>query len=361
MNSAIDNATLGRDLNHLEDLILFYGKAGAIAAADIIDDLTNTTDHDITIKWDGKVALYYGRDDNGVFGMGTIGNWRKGWVTTATDMRDYIKTAGKGEEWRESMGDDLFQTFDYLKASVPKDFRGFVKGDMIYSPILSPKTITANHVQFSPSQVTYGVKLCSPIANRVITTDVGIALHNYYKHWGVDVHTPVNDDTVARLNRGSVFAIGQTFTPRAPSLDRGLTDGLRTTANQIGACADQAIAKRRGLSDVSQILYRFNNQTMRSGGDEINSEALMKWLDTSKVTTTKQGRIKSFHDTSPTKFAAVFELFNQTRVIKQQMIEQLDNMDAPIQAWTQGQRGGEGYVSSRNKIKMVLRTRWRPM
>ena len=38
----------------------------------------------------------------------------------------------------------------------------------------------------------------------------------------------------------------------------------------------------------------------------------------------------------------------------------LERADADVKATTGGERGGEGYVAQKSKIKLVPRTRWQP-
>ena len=53
MTHISDMPKMGRTLNHLEDLVFFYGSAGIAEIEHILTDLS-----DLSIKWDGKVALY---------------------------------------------------------------------------------------------------------------------------------------------------------------------------------------------------------------------------------------------------------------------------------------------------------------
>ena len=45
---------------------------------------------------------------------------------------------------------------------------------------------------------------------------------------------------------------------------------------------------------------------------------------------------------------------------KNNIIDQLDNAGADVTASTDGEKGGEGYVATRDKIKLVPRHRWKP-
>ena len=46
----------GRDINHLEDLVVFYGSKGGKKAIDVLKSL-ETSPESVTIKWDGRPAV----------------------------------------------------------------------------------------------------------------------------------------------------------------------------------------------------------------------------------------------------------------------------------------------------------------
>jgi hypothetical protein len=46
--------------------------------------------------------------------------------------------------------------------------------------------------------------------------------------------------------------------------------------------------------------------------------------------------------------------------MKNNIIDQLDNAGADVTATIGDQRGGEGYVATRDKIKLVPRHKWTP-
>lgn len=351
---------MGRDLNHIEDLVFFYGTDGAMEAVDILHDLTNDDEHDISIKWDGKVALFYGRDADGVFGMGTKGNWHKNSPATSPgEMHDWIMNSGKGEDFRPPMAKDLQTIFPYLEESVPVSFKGYVMGDLIFSPTLSPKQSTSEGIQFTPNQVTYTVNPNSEVGQAVKNAVCGIALHVRFDEWNGSNSAPVSSDTVQQLRTSDVLTMGQTYAPTAPRLDDGAINQLEALARKNGPLADAVIERRPGLSDVSNILYTAMNQTIRGGGDSMDTEKFFKWLETSKVSANKQAKLRAMHEENPRAFPALFELYNAVQSTKDNIIDQLDAGETDIKSTTNGERGGEGYVSLKHKVKFVPRTKWR--
>lgn len=112
---------------------------------------------------------------------------------------------------------------------------------------------------------------------------------------------------------------------------------------------------------MPNIIYTFVNQTARAGQlDKINTTGFIDWLLTSKVSANKQERIKTINTQSNKMFPALFELTNAVMEAKNEVIAQLDKQDGDITARTGDQPGGEGYVSLKNKVKLIPRHRWTP-
>lgn len=57
-------AKVGREYQHLEDLVFAEGSAGALRAASILQRLGQDS-NDVAIKWDGNPTIYWGRDADG--------------------------------------------------------------------------------------------------------------------------------------------------------------------------------------------------------------------------------------------------------------------------------------------------------
>lgn len=352
---------MGRDLNHLEDYVLFYGGEGAQDAIEILTDLTQSDSHDLSVKWDGKVALFYGRDADGEFVMGTKGNWAKNTPLRSPEQaHEYITQGGKGEDWRQVMGKDFLEIFPLLEASVPVNFRGFVTGDVIYSPNMAPKQNTKNGIEFTSNQVTYIADPRSEIGKRIAQTKVGIALHIRFSEWGGGDKAVINEETVKQLNSSDVLAMGQTYSPHKPQLDDSVLDGIKSMAQRYGKLIDDLIAPKPGLSDIPNMLYTYNTHSVREGNDA-DTEGFFNWVVSSgKVSAGKQAKLAALNEQNPKAFPALFELFNAVQDAKDNIITQLDNAPSDIRAVTSGQSGGEGYVSLRNKVKLVPRKIWRP-
>lgn len=352
--------TKGREFNHLEDLVFFYGLEGAKSVVRILQDW-ETSQNDLTVKWDGKLSVYYGRNSKGYFVLGTIANWRKNTPCySGLQIKEHILNTGNGEEWRIKMADDLEQTFAYLEAATPKDFRQFVKGDLLFSPIMAPVKETTDGLQFTPAQVTYTTNRSSDIGKQIEHANVGIALHTVYDGWGHALGLPITDETVSTLNSGDVVALGQTYVPTSPKIHPHLITRIQMEIDRRGDLIDVVVGKRKGLSDMANILYTFINHTSRTTIiHDISRDEFFKWLYTSKVSANKQIKIKLIDEEEPKAFFVFFNLMHMIMDAKNITIYQLNSADTDIKANIGLYNGGEGYMSLKHKVKLVPRHEWR--
>jgi hypothetical protein len=352
----------GREYNHLEDLVLFGGAAGMVQAADIIQQIASG-DIDLSIKWDGKLAVYYGRDETGRFGLSTIGGWRQNDPSISpAHIKHRIETSGPGEDWRKPMAQSLAAVFPLLDASVPADFRGYVKGDVLFAPRMIQKSNTQTGIHFTPNQVTYAVDSASSIGKRVAQADVGLALHTYFDVWGSEISDNIiADSMVQSLNTNKVMALGQTYVSKTPAVDTLTIRQIRMFACDHSGAIDSIVAGRKGLADMYNILYTYVNQLAKKGKvNSISTLSLLNWLPSSKVSQGKQARIRDMAQHESSAMDAVFQAVRLVMNAKNNIIWQLDAAETDVNATTNGIAGGEGYVSFASKIKLVPRHNWIP-
>lgn len=113
-------AKVGREYQHLEDLVFVDGSAGAMEAANILEKLGSDSG-DVAIKWDGNPTIYWGREADGQFVLVGKNGWGRNMSTNSKSLGDFIKNSGKGEEWRQKFGNDMAAIFDTMEAATPTD------------------------------------------------------------------------------------------------------------------------------------------------------------------------------------------------------------------------------------------------
>lgn len=353
----LTEAKVGREYQHLEDLVFVDGSAGALEAADILNKLGSDTG-DVAIKWDGYPTMYWGRDETGTFVLVGKNGWMKGAKSTsAEDLKNFITSTGKGEEWRERFANEMAGIFDIMKRSTPQDFRGYIYGDILYHPG-KPFEKNENGLQFTPNLVTYTVDPNSELGKRIGASKVGVVVHTKYENFGDKSGTPI--DNVKELNSGEAVVLGQTYVTHQPSVDTKEVDGIRAYAKKHANAIDSFLEPRPGLSDMKNIIYTYVNQTSKAGNLPNIEKNFFNWLSTSKVSANKQAKIKAMNDENPNALPAIFSLVKQIMTAKDHIISQLDDAPADVKQSTKGEKGGEGYVALGSKTKLVPRQRWTP-
>jgi hypothetical protein len=357
--SLTEAAKVGREYQHLEDLVFVDGSAGAQKAADILDKLGSDSS-DVAIKWDGNPTIYWGREPDGTFVLVGKNGWGRNKSTSAEDLSSFIKTSGKGVEgdpWREPFGNNMAQVFELMKAATPMDFRGYVYGDLLYMPGKEFQS-TNGSVEFEPNLVKYTVDTKSQLGQRIANSKAGVVVHTKFDEFGGTNSSPISD--VKELNSNDVVVLGQTYTTHQPKVNTSEVNSIRATAKQNAQIIDTFLAPVAGLSDMKNIIYTYVNHMTRTQQLKNIEKGFFDWLSKSKVSPNKQAKIKQMNDASPKALPAVFGLVKQIMTAKDHIIDQLDNADADVKATTKGEKGGEGYVALGSKTKLVPRTRWQP-
>jgi len=351
---ATQSNRVGREYQHLEDLVFVYGSQGARAAVNILEQLA-VDSTDVAVKWDGNPTVYWGRDQSGTFVMTGKNGWGKNKSTSADQLAEFIMTSGRGEDWRASFAESMASIFPILKDATPKDFRGYLYGDLLWHPA-KPCVQNESKIQFTPNKVTYIAESTSALGNRVKNNQVGIAAHQLYENFGDVKGRPAYD--VEFANAGSVTVFGQTPVLESLSVNSDNTARIVSLIEQHAESIDSFLEPRKGLSDIRNIVYTYVNQTVKANQLSQLTTGFFDWLATSKVSENKRKRIADLNEDN-----VVYHLLNivsEVMQIKNTLIEQLDISRTDLVEQTGDAPGGEGYVLLTDKIKLVPRHRWTP-
>lgn len=349
-------AKVGREYQHLEDLVFVKGSKGAMEAADVLEKLGSDSG-DVAIKWDGYPTMYWGRESDGQFVLVGKNGWGRNKSYSSDDLKRFINNTGKGEEWRERFANEMATIFDIMKSATPPNFRGYVYGDLLYHPG-KPVQSSDGEVQFTPNKVTYTVDTRSPLGGRIARSKVGVVVHTKYDEFGGKSGTPIKD--VGELNSNDVVVLGQTYVTHQPSVDTKEVDKIRKRAQTSASAIDSFLAGTKGLSNPAGIIYNYVNQMSRAQKLSEIETGFFDWLKQSKVSQGQQATLARMNEENPKALPAIFGLVKQIMSAKDHIIDQLDNADADVKATTGGEKGGEGYVALGSKTKLVPRTRWQP-
>jgi len=183
-----------KGIEHLEDYVFRQGTAGVDRALAIADSFYKQPKQG-SVKWDGKPAVVFGRKpETGEFvltddaGFGAVGY--DGLFTSTDAVADHMaqrdaNAAAKGNQaTRVQTLLPVYQSiWPYLEAATPENFRGYVKGDLLYSPE-KPWEINAGLVEFKPNTVEYRIPVASKLGKDIAGSQVGVAVHTMYEDAG---------------------------------------------------------------------------------------------------------------------------------------------------------------------------------
>lgn len=346
---------VGREFNHLEDLV-FTEADGAQRAIKVLKDLASP-EKKISIKWDGNPTVYWGRDEDGTFRMVGKNNWgrEEGKSSSPEELKQFINSRGKGEEWRAKFAGDMASMWPIFEAATPADFRGYVYGDILFHPG-KPYEGADGKISFTPNQTTYSVKGNSGEGRKLARAKVAVAAHQLYGYFGDKSGKPFTDPDIFSGNP-ELAVYGQTYVSHQPAVNADNLGKIESLAKNQSAI-NKFLTPVPGMGYLQTEIYTFvNNQAKAKALDKINSESFMNFVSKNA---TKAAKIKAHSDSHPGVLDNLFELVREIMAAKNEVIAELDAAEGDITATTGGKPGGEGYVSGDDSVKLVPRDRWTP-
>lgn len=327
---------------HPEDAILLGSQAAAAQIAGLKAVIANP--NNLTIKWDGKPALIFGRDTDGrlavmdkyMFDAGvlakSIDDWKK---------YDANKPTGK-------MRGEVYNALEIIWPGLDAATQGsgFYWGDLLYAGQLQPKQ---GKYTFQPNLVEYRIPVNSNLGKQIANTSGGIVVHQYFPQLG---GKPVQWNGKGLVNVPGGVAIitptaGNRFTLKTPVQQERAADAA---LKKYGAAVDELLASIP-QSTRDRIKTYFNKFITRQ-----TTEPLHTWLaaNVSKV----QYNALAGDDHSGKLFAqtpsgeivespayeGLKAIWNSIFAFKQNLAKQLAPQVQGIEEYINGQPAGEGFV-----------------
>jgi hypothetical protein len=360
----------GARIDHAEDIIFWEGSKGAIRALESLKQMEQGGHTNVTVKWDGSPALVFGRNEAGEFILtDKSGFVKKGGVERATSGDDLANNllnrsggANKEDPTRIAFATNMKDIFDEYERATPKDFRGYLMGDLLYYN--TPKVIDGKYT-FTPNIVTYKVDVDSDLGKRISQSKTGIVVHRLLDEQGNQ--SPVPQDLQMLGNEVMIFPSVTVSKPA--EIDDEDINQLKAVVAQhaqgIDKMLDVNTLTQMQMKDLPQIFYTYLNGKVDSGLANIGADFL-QWIKTSKVSAKKQQKIAEYVGQNKQAFDAMWKVVSGIMTIKDKVINQFDSHDADVKSEIGDHgpvsqdahaAGGEGYVLAHPKgdIKLVPR------
>jgi len=355
----------GARIQHAEDLIFWEGSAGAVRALESLKKLETGGHKNVTIKWDGSPAVIFGRDEEGNFILtdksGFTAKGYDGKSKSAEELEDMFLNRSGGKN-RENPGyvkfaGNMKNIFDKFERATDENFRGYFKGDLLY--FTTPPEQDGRYV-FKPNVVQYAVDKNSDIGKRIGASTTGIVVHRFVDEIGNErALKPGEIDSI--VNGPEVLVVPSVTAQRPPEVDDSSLKQLRQLINKNAKAMDTLLnaeqLKAGQLTDLPTIFYTYLNSKVDTGINNL-AQDFAGWLASSKVSEAKKRKVIEWINKNVSGFNALWQVVDGImRVKDDDIIGQLDQHGADIEASINGQAGGEGYVLAHPEgdIKLVPR------
>lgn len=334
-------STEGPRIPHPEDSI-FDGSAEAKKYLNALKEVaSNPTE--VSIKWDGGIALFFGRMEDGRFFITDKYMPAKGVYPTSPEQ--WVEYDQKRGANRADLYEKINGIWKGLERSVGNTV-GTFKGDLMHYGVLQP--IDGNFV-FRPTTVEYRFPVDSQLG-KIMQGKVGvIVVHQYNgQPWdGKSGLANVSNVAILGPKAGLSFAISS---PSSLIID---ADKLVSAA---GAQVDDFLA---GLSSTAKnaIKTYFNKRITKQTNQDIKQWLVQnvskKQYDFLIGTDATQGYLVE----KKPAFDQLIHVWNALYKLKANLVGQLEQQIKGFQQYVNGRPGGEGFVfpSSIGLVKLVDR------
>lgn len=333
---------------HIEDLVFDRGTRGVREAINIMQAAADDTRRTTTVKWDGKPAIIWGRDESGQFVLtDKSGFGAKGYAGRATSMSQLAGIMqARGGDRGDLIG--VYQKlWPLLQAATPENFRGYVQGDLLYTE--TPPEVSGNY-EFQPNFVEYRIPAASVLGQAIGASQVGIAAHTKYS---------TADATPAALrNTGLTTVPGLLIVEptvkdiKNVTLNKSLMDQLRRVIGTHGADIDglfnPAELRTAQLTDLPALCKRYINSRITTDYDNLLPD-FGAWLQ-SNTTPRKYNNIVEYLQSPRSNMSgisAAFTAFLLMHDIKMSMLAQLDRQQPGQEGWVLATDAGRAKLVNR--------------
>lgn len=344
-------------IQHVEDFAIWHGAKGVAKSIETLKNLEKSPEN-VTVKWDGSPAVIFGRNENGEFvltdksGFGAKGY--DGKVTSKEEMSSMFLRRGKEapDANRKAFVKKMSNIWDIYEAATPENFRGYVHGDLLY---FTKPGVEDNHFVFTPNIVTYRVKGNSDIGKQISNSQSGVVLHAK-----IELDGSKSKVDASELNSGNLLIMPPVTLTKGPQVQADYLDKVASIAKQssqkIDMLLDDEFLKSNKLSSFKTALYTYvNNMTKARKLDNLVGD-WSSWLASAKMSEQMKERMQNHVSNNTDGMKALFTIIMGIMSVKNNIIAQLDASEADVEAYTDGQRGGEGYVIGQGDSKLVNRS-----
>jgi hypothetical protein len=349
-----------KGIEHLEDYVFRSGSAGVDRALQIADSFYADPKTG-SVKWDGKPAVVFGRKpDTGEFVLTDDAGFTANRLFTstrevATDMaRRDANAAAKGN--KADRIQTLLPTYEtiwpYLEAATPENFRGYVKGDLLYT---ATPEVEAGNLIFQPNTVAYRIPVASDLGKRIANSEIGVAVHTMY----ADADAAKQPLSRVKFNPVEGLLLIEPIYAQAVPKNNDIAKKIRTLLQQNRAAIDTLFnpmeLRAMKITDLAKLAIDYINKRVDprhaayTGDFRDLVPGFLAWLQQTQ-TPQKVNNIAQYLR-SPTSneqgLAAAFLLFELLHDLKLDLLGKLDAQVPGNEGWVFATPVGYGKAVNR--------------
>jgi hypothetical protein len=378
-----------KGIEHLEDYVFREGTAGVNKALAIVAAF-NKDSKTASVKWDGKPAVVFGRkpetgefvltDDSGFGAVGYDGLFTSTRaIANNLSQRDANATAKGNLANRVQTLLPTYQTvWPLLEEATPENFRGYVKGDLMYwgktdqpLPPTEQEIVSgvvyqsAGLLVFKPNTVAYRIPVKSTLGQSILNSEVGVAIHTMYEDVGAEKQplkgVKFNDVPGLFLILPIYAKPVATENPYVAMIKKV----LKATGPAINVLFNPAELRAMKITDFAKLAVDYINRRVDPNDRAYTGDfsdlvpGFEAWLQSTQ-TAQKYSNIQQYLD-SPTSnrgaLQAAFVLFELLHDLKLDLLGKLDQQVPGNEGWVFATPAGYGKAvnrfdfSARNKAR----------
>jgi len=378
-----------KGIEHLEDYVFREGTAGVNKALAIVAAFQQNS-KTASVKWDGKPAVVFGRKpDTGEFvltddsGFGAVGY--DGLFTSTRAIANNLSQRDANAAAKGNLANRVqtllptYQTvWPLLEAATPENFRGYVKGDLMYwgstnQPLpateqeIVPGVVyqSAGLLVFRPNTVTYRIPVDSKLGQSILNSEVGVAVHTMYEDAGAEKQplsgVRFNDVPGLFLILPIYAKPVETKNPYVAKIKKV----LQAAGPAINVLFNPAELRAMKITDFAKLAVDYINRRVDPNDRAYTGDfsdlvpGFEAWLQSTQ-TAQKYSNIQQYLD-SPTSnrsaLQAAFVLFELLHDLKLDLLGKLDQQVPGNEGWVFATPAGYGKAvnrfdfSARNKAR----------
>lgn len=347
-----------KGIEHLEDYVFRNGSAGIKKALDIVKHTSADTGKTTTVKWDGKPALVFGRDANGTFILTDVSGFTakgyNGLFTSPQQVGRHLaardadaEAKGKPAGRVEQLLPVYQQLWPLLDAATPKNFRGYVQGDLLYT---QQPPVQAGNFVFTPNTIEYKIPVNSDVGQRIANSDVGIAMHTRYDEPGAPKE-PIGQVGFKRVP--GLLLLEPVYAKENVRPNKQMVQQVKDIYSGAGVAIDQlfnpADLRSLQITDLPTLCIDYINSRVGAGFDNLLAQ-FGPWLQ-QRVTPKKYNNIVEYLQSPRSNLdamAAAFTAWALLHDIKMDILQQLDLQHPGQEGWVMAT--GAGMAKAVNRL-----------